>query len=88
MNIENFKEKYDKSIKKELEKSLDCKNIMSIPKLEKIVINRGLGEVVTNSKVVEYTFNQFIAITGQKPLLTRSKKPYRILKKKRSSFRV
>ena len=53
---------------------------MAVPKLEKIVINRGLGEATTNQKVIELTVNQMVAITGQIPVLCRSKKRYLTLK--------
>lgn len=74
MRKENLKDTYNKKIKKHLFEKFEYNNILSIPKLEKIVINRGLSEVATNSKVVEITFNQMLAISGQKPVLCRSKK--------------
>jgi len=70
----NLKSKYENELKLELQKKFNSMNIMSIPKLEKIVINRGLGEAVVNSKVVEQTVDQFIRITGQKPVTTKAKK--------------
>lgn len=70
----NIKDYYNNYIVKSLTEKYGYTNIMAVPKLEKIVVNRGLGEANTNSKVIEYTFNQFVALTGQIPVLTKSKK--------------
>jgi large subunit ribosomal protein L5 len=70
----NLKKKYDEEVKSGLLKKFDYLSVMSIPKIEKIVINRGLGEAVSNSKVVELTVDQFIRISGQKPVTTKAKK--------------
>ncbi len=70
----NLKTKYQDDIVKALMEKYKYSSIMEVPKLEKIVINRGLGEAVGNSKLVEYTADQFKAITGQKPILTKAKK--------------
>jgi len=74
MRKENLKETYKKKIKKHLYEKFNYTNMLSVPKLEKVVINRGLSEVATNSKVVDTSFNQILAISGQKPVLCRSKK--------------
>jgi large subunit ribosomal protein L5 len=74
MQKENLKDTYNKKVKNHLYEKFKYNNRLSVPKLEKIVINRGLSEVATNSKVVEITFNQMLAISGQKPVLCRSKK--------------
>jgi len=74
MKQDSLKAIYNKKIKQHLEKKFELTNKNSVPKLEKIVLNRGLGEVVNNNKVVDITVKQFIAITGQKPILTKSKK--------------
>ncbi|RAP26451.1 50S ribosomal protein L5 [Candidatus Marinamargulisbacteria bacterium SCGC AG-333-B06] len=71
--MKNLKEQYNTIIKDELVKKFDYKNVMAIPKIEKIVINRGLGEVVTNNKALNTSIEQFIAITGQKPILRKAK---------------
>ena len=70
----NLKEKYKKEVIKALQDKYSFKTPMQIPAIEKIVINRGLGEAVANSKVVEYTAEQMQLLTGQKPVLTRAKK--------------
>ncbi len=69
-----IKERYVKEVRKELKEKWSYKNDFLIPKIEKIVINRGMGESVSNSKIIESTVEQFIAITGQKPILAKSKK--------------
>ena len=74
MATKNLKEQYKMTIKDMLQQKFKYNNVMSIPKLEKIVINRGLGEVLTNSKVVELTYNQMAVLSGQKPVLTKAKK--------------
>ena len=50
------------------------KNIMEVPKLEKIVINMGVGEAKDNQKILESAVNDLTLISGQKPILTRAKK--------------
>ncbi|MBI60181.1 50S ribosomal protein L5 [bacterium] len=71
--MSNLKQKYNEEIKSKLQDKFDFKNIHQIPKLEKIVINRGLGEVVVNNKALNITVEQFISITGQKPVLRKAK---------------
>jgi large subunit ribosomal protein L5 len=72
--MSTLKKLYYETIQKELEKKFKYKNVMMIPKLEKIVINRGLGEAVTNAKAVDMTVKEIQRITGQKPVITRAKK--------------
>jgi large subunit ribosomal protein L5 len=55
-------------------KEFSFKNIMQVPKLERIVINMGLGEAVQNAKLVETAVEELTAITGRKPIVTRAKK--------------
>jgi large subunit ribosomal protein L5 len=69
----NLKKEYKEKIAIALKEKYSL-GAMSIPRLEKIVINRGLGEAVTNSKVVDYTADQLKALTGQKAVLTVAKK--------------
>ena len=57
-----------------LQNELKCKNVHQIPKLKKIVINCGLGEASQNAKALESTLRDIGFITGQKPIVTRSKK--------------
>jgi large subunit ribosomal protein L5 len=69
-----LKEKYEKEIKQALGKELNITNAMAIPKLEKIVVNMGLGEATQNVKIMDPLVADLAAITGQKPVTTRAKK--------------
>ncbi|AJA49719.1 50S ribosomal protein L5 [Clostridium pasteurianum DSM 525 = ATCC 6013] len=69
-----LKEKYEKEVIPALVEKFGYKNVMEIPKLEKIVINMGVGEAKENSKVLESATADLELITGQKPILTRAKK--------------
>src|SRR3984957_7799659 len=69
-----LKEKYEKEIKQALGKELNITNAMAIPKLEKIVINMGLGEATQNVKIMDPLVADLAAIAGQKPVTTRAKK--------------
>ena len=73
MNI-RLQEKYKKEITKTLKDKFKYKNDFEIPKLEKVVINMGVGEAVKDSKKIEAAVNELAAITGQKPVITKSKK--------------
>ena len=67
-------ELYDNQLKIDLQQELEIKNVMEIPKLEKIVLNMGLGEAVQNPKVVEQAADQLTLLSGQKAVVTRAKK--------------
>ncbi|BAH05246.1 50S ribosomal protein L5 [Clostridium kluyveri] len=69
-----LQEKYEKEVVPALMDKFGYKNIMQAPKLEKIVINMGVGEAKDNPKVLESAVNDLTIITGQKPVLTRAKK--------------
>ena len=69
-----LQEKYKKEIAKTLKDKFKYKNNLEIPKLEKVVINMGVGEAVKDSKKIEAALNELAAITGQKPVITKSKK--------------
>ena len=69
-----LKEKYTKEIKPALLKELGLKNPMAVPRLEKIVLNMGLGEATQNVKVMDPLMTDLGLITGQKPVVTRAKK--------------
>ncbi len=66
--------KYQKDIVPALMKQFGYKNPMQVPKLEKIVINMGLGEAVANPKLIDAAVEEVTAITGQRPVVTRAKK--------------
>jgi len=69
-----LKEKYQKEIKQALQKELGLENAMAVPKLEKIVINMGLGEATQNAKLLDPLVADLAHISGQKPVTTRAKK--------------
>ena len=73
MNI-RLQEKYKQEITKTLKEKFKYKNDLEIPKLEKVVINMGVGEAVKDSKKIEVAVKELAAITGQKPVITKSKK--------------
>lgn len=70
----NLREQYKNSIKAELQKKLGYKNIHQVPALEKVVVNMGMGEAMSDSKFLDGGLNDIKAITGQKPVITRAKK--------------
>ena len=74
--LENIKKEYTDGIRGVLKKNDPelFRNIHTIPKLEKIQINRGLGLAAQNTKILKKSIQEFTAITGQKPLITKSKK--------------
>lgn len=69
-----LQEKYSKEVIPAMIEKFGYKNVMEIPKLEKIVINMGVGEAKENQKVLESAVSDLTIIAGQKPILTRSKK--------------
>ena len=69
-----LKERYDSEIRPSLQEKFAYKNVMEIPKLEKVVINMGLGEAVQNPKALDAAINDLATISGQKPVVTRAKK--------------
>ncbi len=69
-----LKEKYVKEIAPALAKEFSFKNPMSVPRLEKIVINMGLGEAIANAKILDAAVNDLATVAGQKPVITKAKK--------------
>jgi len=67
-------ERYNKEIVPQLIKDFDYKNIMQVPKLEKIVVNMGLGEAIQSVKIIDSAVEEMALITGQKPVVTKAKK--------------
>lgn len=65
---------YDKEVRAALQKQFGYKNAMQVPKLDKIVINMGVGETVNDSKIIQAALSDLSLISGQKPLATKSKK--------------
>jgi len=71
--LSRLKEKYESEIKDALMKKFEYKNVMQIPKLDKIVINMGVGEAKENAKLLEAAMADMQMITGQKPIVTKAK---------------
>ena len=69
-----LKEKYNQEVSKALMEKFGYKNVMQLPKLEKIVLNMGLGEAIANSKAMDNAVEDMTIIVGQKPVVTRAKK--------------
>lgn len=69
-----LKDKYRKEIAGAIAKEFDIKNPMAIPKIEKIVINMGIGEAISNAKVLDTAAEELKSVTGQKPVITKAKK--------------
>ena len=72
--METLREQYEKEVKPALMKKFNYKSVMQVPKLDKIVINIGLGDVRDNPKSLENAMNDLQIITGQKPIITKAKK--------------
>ncbi|MBW7957801.1 MAG: 50S ribosomal protein L5 [Deltaproteobacteria bacterium] len=72
--IPRLKEKFDKEVVPAMMKEFSYSNVMQVPKLEKIVLNIGLGEAVKEIKIIDAASRDLAAITGQKPVVTKAKK--------------
>lgn len=72
--MSRMKDKYSDEVTKGLMEKFGYKNIMEIPKIEKVVINMGVGEAVSNPKILDVAVNDMMTIAGQKPVVTRAKK--------------
>lgn len=73
-------ETYNNEIKDAMMKKFEYSSVMQVPKIEKIVINMGVGEAKDNAKVLEYAVKDMTAIAGQKPLITKAKKSVAVFK--------
>lgn len=71
--MNRLQEKYAKEVAPSLMEKFNYKSVMQIPKITKVVVNQGLGEAASNSKVVEEAMAELELITGQKPLATKAK---------------
>lgn len=69
-----LKEKYKKEIAPALAKEFGITNAMAIPKVEKIVVNMGVGESIGNAKILDAAVEELASVTGQKPVITKAKK--------------
>src|SRR6202041_1960415 len=69
-----LRSKFDKEVAPTLLKELELKNTMAVPRLNKIVVNMGVGEATQNAKVLDPAVNELTQITGQKPITTKARK--------------
>jgi large subunit ribosomal protein L5 len=72
--MSRLRDRYSKEVAPALAKEFGYKNVMAIPKIAKVVVNMGLGEATGNAKIVDTGADEVMRITGQKPVVTRSKK--------------
>ena len=72
--MEKLREQYVKEVIPAMMKKFEYKSVMQVPKLDKIVINIGLGDTKENPKALENAVNDLVQITGQKPMITKAKK--------------
>src|SRR5262249_20701161 len=66
--------RYKQDLLPALQKEIGCGNVFQVPRLEKIVVNMGLGEAIQNVKVLDAAVEEIATITGQKPVVTRARK--------------
>ena len=69
-----LKQRYEKEIRPTLMQELGYRNPMQAPRLDKVVVNMGLGEAISNNKILDASLEQLGAITGQRPVVTRARK--------------
>ncbi|WP_227938893.1 50S ribosomal protein L5 [Alkalihalobacillus deserti] len=72
--MSRLKEKYSSEIVPSLVEKFNYSSVMAVPKLEKIVVNMGVGDAVSNAKALDKAVEELAEITGQKPLVTKAKK--------------
>lgn len=69
-----LKEKYNKEVVPGLQKEFEYKSPMQVPRIQKIVVNMGVGEAAQNAKLINTAIDELSAITGQKPMIAKAKK--------------
>ena len=69
-----LKEVYLTQVRKKLQDEFEIKNPMAVPKIEKVVINMGMGEAISNAKILDAAVDELTTIAGQKPVITKAKK--------------
>jgi large subunit ribosomal protein L5 len=69
-----LKDRYQREIVPQLMKDLGCRNVNQVPRLDKIVLNMGLGEAIQNAKVLDAAASELSAISGQKPVITKARR--------------
>lgn len=72
--MSDIKKQYQEEVVPKLMETFGYKNLMEVPKLEKIVLNMGLGEAIKNGKIIDSAVAEMTTITGQKPVITKAKK--------------
>ena len=72
--MSRLRERYEKEVIPALKKEFGYSNVMAVPKIEKVVVNMGLGEATSNVKIIEVGTDELARITGQKPVTRRAKK--------------
>jgi large subunit ribosomal protein L5 len=72
--MNRMQEKYNNEVVPALRKAFDLKNIMQVPRIQKVVVNIGMGEAMDNPKALEAAVNDLTIITGQKPIMTKARK--------------
>jgi large subunit ribosomal protein L5 len=72
--MSRLKDRYEKEVVPALKKEFGYNNVMAVPKIEKVVVNMGLGEATSNVKIIETGSDELARITGQKPVTRRAKK--------------
>ena len=72
--MSRLKEKFNTEVTENLMKEFNDSSVMEVPKIDKIVVNMGVGDAVQNSKVLDNAVEELTLITGQKPLITKAKK--------------
>ncbi|PYR57511.1 MAG: 50S ribosomal protein L5 [Acidobacteria bacterium] len=72
--MSRLRNRYEKEVAPALKKEFGYTNVMAIPKIEKVVVNMGLGEATQNAKIVDTGVDELARVTGQKPVVTRAKK--------------
>jgi len=72
--MNRMQEKYNNEVVPALRKAFDLKNVMEVPRIEKVVVNIGMGEAMDNPKAMEAAVNDLTIITGQKPVMTKARK--------------
>jgi large subunit ribosomal protein L5 len=69
-----LKELYTTTVRKKIQDEFQIKNPMAVPKIEKVVLNMGMGEAISNAKILDSAVDELSQITGQKPVVTKAKK--------------
>ncbi|HEX9986675.1 MAG TPA: 50S ribosomal protein L5 [Thermoanaerobaculia bacterium] len=69
-----LKEHYEQNVRRRIQDEFQIKSVMAVPKVEKVVLNMGMGEAIQNAKILDAAVDELATITGQKPVTTRAKK--------------